>query len=563
MLTSKYQAFPPVELDERYWPNVRLQKAPIWCSVDLRDGNQSLPVPMSIEQKLEFFDLLVRVGFKQIEVAFPAASETEFNFVRLLIEENRIPDDVWIQVLTQARPHIIERTFESLNGAKRAIVHLYHSTSKQQRDLVFQMSQDACVDLAVESAQLVKELAESRPETDFRFEYSPESFSLTEGDFAVRICDRVCEVFGASPAKPLIVNLPNTVEVAGPNVYADQVEYFIRHSRHRHSMQISLHTHNDRSCAVAATELALMAGADRVEGTLFGNGERTGNADLVVLALNFFTQGIDPSLDFSDLPGLRSVYETCTGMEVSARQAYAGDLVFTAFSGSHQDAIQKGLRSRKSEAEVWNVPYLPLDPEDIGRVYDPIIRINSQSGKGGLQYILRHRFHLDLPRHFLEEFSQWITAYTDQNQIELLPQEVRNLFDEQYINLTTPIRLLRYKEEAISEHEIQLNCVLERNGREEAFEATGPGLLDAYLTILKPLYPLELELKSFQQHSLPKNGKVLAMSYVDLKHRKQELRGCGISSSVSRSSLRAVTSAVNRWLLEHEKAKELSRLSAL
>ncbi len=408
---TKYQPFPPIDLPDRQWPSRTITSAPIWCSVDLRDGNQALAIPMSVTEKLEMFKLLVQIGFKEIEVGFPAASQIEFDFIRRLIEENHIPDDVTIQVLVQAREELIERTFESIQGAKKAIVHLYNSTSPLQRRVVFGMEKPEIVGIATRGTQLVKELTATIPETQIIFQYSPESFSSTEIEFSLEICEAVVDIWQPTRENKIILNLPATVEFFTPNIHADQIEWFCRHMRNRETAIISLHTHNDRGTGIAATELGLLAGADRVEGTLFGNGERTGNVDIVTLALNMYTQGVDPGLDFSDINAVSAIYEKCTRMGIPPRQPYAGELVFTAFSGSHQDAINKGMTAQDSEpGALWQVPYLPLDPKDIGRTYEAIIRINSQSGKGGVAYVMESEFGFQLPRAMRIEFGKIINT---------------------------------------------------------------------------------------------------------------------------------------------------------
>ncbi len=416
----KYKPFPPVSLTDRTWPEKTITKAPRWCSVDLRDGNQALPVPMSVEEKLELFDLLLKIGFKEIEIGFPSASQTEFDYLRTLIDRNLIPDDVTIQLLTQSREHLIRRSFEAIKGCKNVVMHFYNSTSTVQRDVVFKKDREEIIRIAVEGARLIKEIAAEYPDTNLSYEYSPESFTGTELDFAVEICEAVMDVLEPTPEKKLILNLPATVEMHTPNIHADQIEWFSRNIKNRDCVLISLHTHNDRGTGVAAAELALMAGADRVEGTLFGNGERTGNTDLITMAMNLYSQGVDPCLDFSDIEHITNVYKRCTRMNVHERHPYAGELVYTAFSGSHQDAIKKGLEHNKSSRSAfWDVPYLPLDPSDLGREYEAIIRINSQSGKGGVAYILDAQFGYKLPKAMHPEFSRTIQKITDETGKEL------------------------------------------------------------------------------------------------------------------------------------------------
>ncbi len=549
---KKYRAYKTISRPRRRWPNHAITKAPVWCSVDLRDGNQALEIPMTIEQKLEFFLFLVKIGFKEIEVGFPAASDTEYEFTRALIEKNLIPEDVTIQVLTQSRPHIIEKTFEALHGAKRAVVHLYNSTSVLQRDVVFRMDQKQVIDLAVSGARLVREFAEKDPfGTEFWFEYSPESFTGTEMDYAAEICNSVLDVWRPDQGRKVIINLPATIEMSTPNVYADQIEYMGENLRYRDSIQISLHPHNDRGCAVAAAELGLMAGADRVEGTLFGNGERTGNADIMVLAMNLFSQGIDPGLEFGNIDHVVSVYENATGLVVHPRHPYAGELVFTAFSGSHQDAINKGLVRVKEHPDLWEVPYLPIDPADIGRTYEPIIRINSQSGKGGVAYILEQNFGLHLPKPVQQIFGLVCTRVSDARRAELLPQEIHELFINSYVNITQPIRIDDYQETATGEQEVVLKARISVAGEERDISGKGSGLLSAFCAALNGHFGTSLEIMSYSQHALERGTQSQAITYVQISSGNGESYvGAGISGNVSRSSLRAVVSAWNNFLKE-------------
>ncbi len=547
MKYNKYKAFPVLDLPNRQWPNRTIKQAPAWCRVDLRDGNQALEIPMNLDQKLKFFKHLVDMGFKTIEIGFPAASETEFDFTRYLIEKELIPDDVFIQVLTQSRPHIIERTFEALRGAKNAVVHLYNSTNTTQRRVVFKMSMDEVKNLAVKGAKMVKSFAEKdKYGTNFVFEYSPESFSLTEMDFAVEVCDAVCEVWKPSPEKKVIINLPNTVECATANIYADQIEYFCTHTKFRDSITVSLHAHNDRGCGVAATELALMAGADRVEGTLFGNGERTGNADILTIALNMFSQGIDPELDFSDINSIVDIYESSTGMRVDPRQPYAGDLVYTAFSGSHQDAINKAMAVLDKEG-YWDVPYLPIDPMDVGRCYDPIIRINSQSGKGGIAFILKQKYGLDLPKEFQQEFGKLTTHISDIRNSELQPEELKNMFFEHYVNITRPLNLLAYSETMVDDQTVDVKASVEFKNQVYPIHGTGTGIVGVFFNALKDLLGVEMDLTLYQQHALERSSGSKAMTYVQLLHKGKYYSGSGYSQSISKSSLRAVVSAMNNY----------------
>ncbi|MEA4888307.1 MAG: 2-isopropylmalate synthase [Clostridiaceae bacterium] len=546
---QKYKSYPNIDLADRQWPNRKIVKAPAWCSVDLRDGNQALEVPMNLEQKLRFFQQLTDMGFKTIEIGFPAASDTEYAFTRYLIDHQLIPDDVTIQVLTQSRQPIIDKTFAALHGCKKAVVHLYNSTSTLQREVVFQMDRRQCRDLAVYGARLILDLAaRDTGGTDFTFEYSPESFTGTELDFAVEICDAVCDVWQPTPEKKAIINLPATVEMSTPNIYADQIEFFCRHTRYRQSIILSLHPHNDRGTAVAATELGLMAGADRVEGTLFGNGERTGNADLVALALNLYSQGIDPGLDFSHINQLIDIYEETTRMNVPPRHPYAGKLVYTAFSGSHQDAINKGLAAmKKSQADCWAVPYLPIDPRDVGRSYEPIIRINSQSGKGGIAYIMEQHFGLYLPKPVQQAFSQVVTKVSDQNQREMLPEEIHQLFIDTYVNLTQPLALKSYKEEMIDDQHVSVSALLTHQGREVTVEGLGNGLLDAFCQALRSYLNSRIEITAYHEHALERGSTSKAITYVQVQNGGDRLYiGAGVSSSISKSSLRAVISAVNQ-----------------
>lgn len=557
---EKYRPYQTIHLPDRQWPDKRIEKAPEWCSVDLRDGNQALEIPMNLNQKLFFFKKLVEMGFKTIEIGFPAASDTEYEFTRYLIENDLIPDDVFIQVLTQSRPHIIERTFEALKGCKNAVVHLYNSTSTLQREVVFGMNQEQCMDLAVRGAKQIKELAEREPQIHFVFEYSPESFTGTEMDFAVRICDAVCDVWQPTPKNKAIINLPATVEMSTPNVYADQIEYFCRNTRYRDAIFVSLHAHNDRGTAVAATELGLLAGADRVEGTLFGNGERTGNADLVTLALNLFSQGIDPKLDFSNINELIEIYEEATHMLVSPRHPYAGALVYTAFSGSHQDAIKKGLAAlQKKKEPYWEVPYLPIDPHDVGRSYEPIIRINSQSGKGGVAYILEQYYGLLLPKPVQQAFSQIVTRVSDHQQRELKPDEIYQLFMDTYVNLTNPIMIKSYREEAVDEQLVRFTAILQHHDKEVPIEGTGNGLLDAFCQALRQYLNSPIEITAYHEHALDRGSTSKAITYVQIQNGDHHLYiGAGVSSSISRSSLRAVVSGVNQMLLQQQKNKQAS-----
>ncbi|MDR1540054.1 MAG: 2-isopropylmalate synthase [Clostridiales bacterium] len=544
---AKYRPIESVELADRRWPGNRIACAPIWCSVDLRDGNQALEIPMTLNQKLEFFKFLADTGFKQIEIGFPAASETEFSFTRALIEGGLIPDDVVIQVLTQSREHIIKRTFDAVAGASKAIIHLYNSTSTLQREVVFEKSRQEIIGLAVEGAKLVEKLAEERGREHFIFEYSPESFSGTEMDYAVEVCDAVLDVWKPTPQRKAIINLPNTVEMATPNVYADQIEYAHRHIKRRDSIIISLHTHNDRGTAVACTELALLAGADRVEGTLFGNGERTGNADIMNIAMNMYANGIDPRLDFSHIDEMISVYEKSTNLYVHPRHPYAGSLVYTAFSGSHQDAINKGMQKMKTHPDLWAVPYLTIDPKDVGRTYDPIIRINSQSGKGGVAYILENSYGIKMPKSMQQHFGAVATQVSDEGSKELLPEELYKLFDKEYVNIEAPICLVKYNETANGETSV--DAKITDRGEPRLISGIGDGILDAFCKGIRSNLGVDFEIISYSEHSLEYSSKSRAITYVEISDASgRKFFGAGISSSISKSSLRAVVSAVNKIL---------------
>lgn len=547
---ARYKPYPTISLPDRQWPNRVQKKAPQWCSVDLRDGNQALEIPMNLDQKLRFFQKLVEMGFKTIEIGFPAASDTEFAFTRYLIDNYLIPDDVFIQVLTQSRQHIIERTFDALRGCRNAVVHLYNSTSTLQRDVVFRMDRAQCIDLAVFGAGLIVEIAaKDTCGTNYVYEYSPESFTGTEMDFAVELCDAVCDVWQPTPERKAIINLPATVEMSTPNIYADQIEYFCRKTRHRDAILISLHPHNDRGTAVAAVELGLLAGADRVEGTLFGNGERTGNADLVSVAMNLFSQGIDPELDFTDINQLIEIYEETTRLTVHPRHPYAGSLVYTAFSGSHQDAINKGMAAMKNHPERWEVPYLPIDPKDVGRSYDPIIRINSQSGKGGVAYILEQYFGLFLPKPVQQAFSQVVTRVSDQRQSELQPDEIHNLFLKTYVDQNTPLELKTYREAMIDDQHVEMSATILDRGEEKMISGIGNGLLDAFCLALREYLHTRLEITAYHEHALERGSTSEAITYVQIQNGDNRLYiGAGISSSISKSSLRAVLSAVNQMV---------------
>jgi 2-isopropylmalate synthase len=542
--STKYRAFTPIDLEARTWPNAVIAAPPMWCSVDLRDGNQALIEPMDAARKRRMFDMLVRIGFKEIEVGFPAASQTDFDFVREIIDERLIPDDVTIQVLTQARPELIARTYDSLKGARRAIVHVYNSTSIAQRRVVFRLGRAGIIDIAVRGAADVRKHAERERGTEWQFEYSPESFTGTELDFAVEICDAVNAVWEPTPQRKSILNLPATVEMATPNVYADQIEWFSRHVAKRESIVLSVHPHNDRGTAVAAAELAVMAGAERVEGTLFGNGERTGNVDIVTLALNLYTQGVDPALDFSNINEAARCAESCNQLPIHPRHPYVGDLVFTAFSGSHQDAIKKGLAAR-TEADWWDVPYLPVDPTDLGRSYDSIIRVNSQSGKGGVAYLLERDYQLVMPRRLQIEFSQVVQAAADITGKELTSQELWALFTKEYLNPRAPFvyrshQLAASTDGADSE---RLSLQVERDGRSETWLGQGSGPIDAMVAAIG----LPCDVLSYEEHSRGKGSAAMAVSYIEITTRsRRTLFGAGMHPNIITASLLAILSAVNR-----------------
>lgn len=556
---EKYRTYETVALPDRTWPEKKIEKAPIWCSVDLRDGNQALERPMGLEQKLNFFQFLVKMGFKEIEIGFPAASETEYEFTRTLIERNLIPDDVTIQVLTQSRGHIIERTFEALEGAKKAVVHLYNSTSTLQRDVVFGNSMEQTIELAVYGAEVIKEIAQRFPETDFTFEYSPESFTGTEMPFAAEICNAVLDVWKPTQDKKVIINLPSTVEMGTPNLYADQIEYMHRNLKYRENVILSLHTHNDRGTGVAASELGLMAGADRVEGTLFGNGERTGNADILTIALNMFTQGIDPELDFTNINRIIEIYEESTSMSVDPRHPYAGDLVFTAFSGSHQDAIRKGMERMKEHPDRWEVPYLPIDPVDVGRSYDPIIRINSQSGKGGVTFVLEQHYGLHMPKAFQKNVGAVVTRISDEMQDVLSPEKIYEIFTNEYVDIRQPLQLNTYKERTIDEDWDVVNVEAEivYKGDKYFIEGEGNGVVAAFCRALEGLLKIKIDIVDYRGHSMEYGTKARAISYIQIRGEDGErYYGAGTSSGVTKSSLRAVVSTINKILLAKEKSEK-------
>lgn len=550
----KYRPYAVIDLPDRTWPGATILKAPSWCSVDLRDGNQALIQPMDLEKKLELFQLLIDVGFKEIEVGFPSASQVEYQFTRTLIESNLIPDDVYIQVLTPAREHLIKKSFEALKGAKRAVMHLYNSTSTLQRRAVFQMSKEEITALAVQGATIIRDEAAKYPETDFRYEYSPESFTGTEMDFALAICEAVMDVWKPTPEKPVIINLPATVEMATPNVYADQIEWFCKNMKNRDSAIISLHAHNDRGCAVAATELALMAGGDRVEGTLFGNGERTGNVDVVTLALNMFTQGIDPKLDLHDINRVISVSEHVTDIPVHVRHPYAGELVYTAFSGSHQDAINKGITLCEQDKDCkWEVPYLPIDPTDLGRTYESIIRINSQSGKGGVAYVMEREFGVKMPKEMHPEFGAIVQQVTDKVGRELQLSEVWEAFEKEYLVIASPYSLRKFnvvkrhidRDEQGSMAEIE--AVIEVEGVDTTIAADGNGPLDAFCAALRNQLVGDFSLCQYHEHALTKSSSSKAVAFIQIEMPDGRKKwGVGMDTDIIVASIKGVLSALNR-----------------
>lgn len=547
---SRYtRQFFPVKNPTRKWlDKTYIEKPPIWCSVDLRDGNQSLIVPMSLEQKLDFFKLLVELGFKEIEVGFPAASETEYTFLRTLIENDMIPDDVTVQVLTQSREHIIRKTFEALKGCKNAIVHLYNSTSLAQREQVFKKSKEEILKIAVDGAILFENIAKEMG-INYRYEYSPESFTGTEPEYALEVCNAVLDVWKPTPDRKAIINLPVTVELSSPHVYADQVEYMCDNLKYRDSVVVSLHPHNDRGCAVADSELGILAGADRIEGTLFGNGERTGNVDIVTLAMNMYAQGIDPQLDFSNMPNIVSVYERNTGMTVYDRQPYAGKLVFAAFSGSHQDAIAKGMQYRTdNNCDTWTVPYLPIDPGDVGRQYETdVIRINSQSGKGGIGYLLEHQFGYDLPKKMREDVGYTVKSISDHAHAELSPDEVLKAFTENYININTPIKLIDYH--FFRSERIKVMLTVEMNGETKEVIANGNGRLDAVSNAVRDSLGVSFSELTYEEHALTIGSSSQAISYVGITLDNGKLVwGAGVNDDIIAASINALFSAINRGL---------------
>lgn len=548
--STKYPAFAQVPLSDRQWPGKTVTKPPIWCSVDLRDGNQALIEPMGSERKLRMFDLLVSIGFKQIEVGFPAASQTDFDFVRQLIEEGRVPEDVTLQVLTQARRPLIERTFESLRGSHSAILHLYNSTSELQRRVVFKQDRQGIREMAEAGAEMVAEFAARQTDTAWQFEYSPESFTGTELDYAVEVCDAVTAIWQPTPENPTILNLPATVEMSMPNVHADQIEWFTRHVRDRNSVCISLHPHNDRGCAVAATELGLLAGGDRVEGTLFGNGERTGNVDIVTLALNLFTQGVDPNLDFSDIYEVMRTVEHCNQLPVHPRHPYAGELVFTAFSGSHQDAIKKGFSAmRESNSPKWEVPYLPIDPADLGRTYEAVIRVNSQSGKGGVAFILERDHGLELPRRMQMEFSQVVQEISERTGKEVDSASIYEAFDTTFLQAISPLVFVRHTSAQDEQDDSirTLTADIMYEGQPLTIHGKGNGPIDAFVNAIKSVFDVDFRVVDYNQHATGVGADAQSACYFEVQAGKGATRyGAALNSNIVSASLMAVCSAFNR-----------------
>ncbi len=551
----KYAPYPAVDIADRTWPGKRITKAPIWSSVDLRDGNQSLPVPMSVDEKVVMFKLLVSIGFKEIEVGFPSASATEFAFVRKLIEDRLIPDDVTIQVLTQSREHLIRRTFESVRGAKNVIVHLYNSTSRQQRDVVFRMSREEILGIAVSGTRLVRELADASGNPGIRFEYSPESFTGTELDYALDVCHAVMDAWGATATNRIILNLPSTVELSMPNVYADRIEWFCRNVRDREAVIISVHAHNDRGTAVATSELAVLAGADRIEGALFGNGERCGNMDIVIMALNLLTQGVDPELDFSDMPAIRDTYRRCTRMDIHPRHPYAGELVYTAFSGSHQDAISKGMKVHALSPEgLWDVPYLPIDPQDVGCNYEAIVRINSQSGKGGIAYVLDKEYGIQIPKWMQPDFGNVVQEVTDRTGEELTPGQIHELFQKTYIGTREPYALrkcqISWDDETPDVNDdvaTIINCSMLGPQGELSFRANGNGPLDAFVRGMASHAAIDFHVDEYAEHAIGHRSDALAIGFIRIACSDGRIAyGAGIDSNISLASIKAIVSALNR-----------------
>ncbi len=549
MPIEKYQPFPPIDLPNRTWPSATITEAPTWCSVDLRDGNQALIEPMDAERKQQMFDKLVEVGFKEIEVGFPAASQTDFDFVRQLIEQDRIPDDVTIQVLTQARDHLIDRTYESVQGAKNVIIHLYNSTSTVQRRVVFGLDEQGIIDVAVNGAKRCVKNESLMGDTKIRYEYSPESFTGTELPFAIDICEAVMDELAATPERPIILNLPATVEMSTANIYGDMIEWFDQTIKNRDAVILSLHPHNDRGTAVAAAEFGMMAGADRVEGTLFGNGERTGNVDLITLGLNLFSQGVDPKVDMSNINDLRRVAEYCNQLPVHPRHPYAGDLVYTAFSGSHQDAIKKGFDAMAATGQtLWEVPYLPIDPKDVGRTYEDVIRVNSQSGKGGVAYLLKSEHELDLPRRLQIEFTRAVQQVTDATGKEVSGTELWEHFTKEYLEASKPYRLASFStaQNVAGEDRTKIEANVEIDGETKTIEGDGVGSIEAFKSALLAGIDLRIRILDYHEHAIGSGANASAIAYVELEVNDRELWGVGTHSDITTASLRAIVSGINR-----------------
>jgi 2-isopropylmalate synthase len=540
---TKYRAFAPIALPDRRWPDVQITKAPLWLSTDLRDGNQALIEPMDPERKLRMFQMLVKIGFKEIEVGFPSASQTDFDFVRLLIEQGHIPDDVTIQVLTQARQPLIERTFESLVGAKRAVVHLYNAVAPVMRRVVLGMSEDEIVDLAVTHTRMIRELAEKQPETDFRFEYSPEMFSSAELSFSKRVVDAVTEAWGATPERKIIINLPSTVEHSTPNLFADMIEWMGRNVERRDCIVLSVHPHNDRGTGTAAAELSIMAGADRLEGCLFGNGERTGNLDLVNVALNLYTQGVHPELDFSDIDEIRRCVEHCNQLPVHPRHPYVGELVYTSFSGSHQDAIKKAFAARK-EGDVWEIPYLPIDPKDLGRSYEAVIRVNSQSGKGGISYLLEAEYGIELPRRLQIEFSQIVQGVMDTNGKELGAADLWRIFDREYGVKQAPS--LHPQIDTAEDGQTRVQAQADLCVRMVKIDGQGKGPIDAFVEGLNKLLKTQVRVLDYHEHAMGSGADAQAVAYLELRVGEATLFGVGMDGNIASASLKAIVSGLRR-----------------
>ncbi len=547
---KRYRPYPQVNLFDREWPNKTIVKAPIWCSIDLRDGNQALSNPMNVDEKIIMFELLVEIGFKEIEVGFPSASDVEYQFIRRLIEEERIPDDVTIQVLTQAREHLIRRTFDSVRDAQKAIIHLYNSTSTVQREIVFRKNKEEIKSIAINGTKLIKELTDAEKNDGIRFEYTPESFPGTELDYALEVCSAVMDVWGPSPDNKIIINLPTTVEMSTPNIYADRIEWFSRHINKRESVIISVHTHNDRGTGVASAELAVMAGAERVEGALFGNGERSGNMDIVTMALNLFSQGVNPELDFSDINRIADIYKKCTRMDIHPRHPYVGELVYTAFSGSHQDAINKGMKKqRENESNIWDVPYLPIDPKDVGRTYEAIIRINSQSGKGGVAFVLENDWDFKIPKEMQPEFAQVIQRMTESVNSELSSQEIKNCFEKEYIKRTGQFQLKSCAIHSENENSKEtIVCALIKNEQQEiTIRSKGNGPVDAFVCGTKRHFNIIFDVAYYSEHSLSQGADAEAVAYIGIKTGESKIVfGVGIDANISIASIKAIVSAINR-----------------